>query len=276
MAAWRGRKDVNIALLNGQFNLSDIACFNPVNLGRSVLNTFENTFNFCCELNLIKNTRSCSNCQRDLKLSVDRRSGHSTPVVFRCTSSKCSKQYFSISDGTFFDGSKLSLEQIIVLVGVFCGGRSNSTKYEDIRYHCQIGSTRLSYETIADWLSYCREVCLEIVSRETPNLIGGAGLTVEIDESKFGKRKYNKGRLVEGQWVVGGICRETKDIFLAVCPDNKCDAATLIDIIETRVNKESTIITDCWHACDGLTEQGWNHVVVGNQYNSDGMYVWVR
>jgi len=42
---------------------------------------------------------------------------------------------------------------------------------------------------------------------------------VEVDERKFGKRKYNKRTMIEGQWVVGGICRETKDVFLAICPD---------------------------------------------------------
>jgi len=78
----------------------------------------------------------------------------------------------------------------------------------------QLDDLCLSTATIADWLSYCREV--RIKTPKTPKLIGGTGLTVENDESKFRKTKYNKGRLVEGQWVVGGICRETKDMFLAV------------------------------------------------------------
>ena len=44
----------------------------------------------------------------------------------------------------------------------------------------------------------------------TKTKIGGLGTVVEIDESKFGKRKYNRGRMVEGTWVVlDGIERET-------------------------------------------------------------------
>jgi len=38
-------------------------------------------------------------------------------------------------------------------------------------------------------------------ARETPKFTGGAGFTVEIDDSKYGKRKYNKGEMVESQWV---------------------------------------------------------------------------
>ena len=37
--------------------------------------------------------------------------------------------------------------------------------------------------------------------------LGGLGVIVEIDEVKFGKRKYHRGRLVEGHWVLGGIER---------------------------------------------------------------------
>jgi hypothetical protein len=34
---------------------------------------------------------------------------------------------------------------------------------------------------------------------------GGPGQIVEIDKSKFGKRKLHKERMVEGVWIFGGI-----------------------------------------------------------------------
>ena len=34
--------------------------------------------------------------------------------------------------------------------------------------------------------------------------IGGPGIIVQIDESKFGKRQYNWGKRVDGNWVFGG------------------------------------------------------------------------
>ncbi|GFR28436.1 nuclease HARBI1 [Trichonephila clavata] len=37
--------------------------------------------------------------------------------------------------------------------------------------------------------------------------IGGEGKIVEVDESQFGKRKYNRRHAMEGQWVFGGVER---------------------------------------------------------------------
>lgn len=36
---------------------------------------------------------------------------------------------------------------------------------------------------------------------------GGPGVIVEIDEAKIGKRKYQKGRIIRGQWIFGGYER---------------------------------------------------------------------
>ena len=47
--------------------------------------------------------------------------------------------------------------------------------------------------------------------------ISGPGMTVETDESKFGKTEFNRGRYIEGQWVFGGICRQRdKDTLLPI------------------------------------------------------------
>lgn len=37
--------------------------------------------------------------------------------------------------------------------------------------------------------------------------IGGGGKIVEVDELRFGKWKYWKGHIVDGQWVFGGVER---------------------------------------------------------------------
>ena len=64
-----------------------------------------------------------------------------------------------------------------------------------MRYEVDVGS-----HTAVDWDSFCREVC-EVNYLEWDEKIGGEGKRVQIDESKFGKRKYHKGHRVEGQWV---------------------------------------------------------------------------
>ena len=47
-------------------------------------------------------------------------------------------------------------------------------------------------------------------------MIGGPGVEIEIDidESKFGRRKYNRGRVVDGHWVLGGMERISGKCFL--------------------------------------------------------------
>ena len=112
-----------------------------------------------------------------------------------------------------------------------------------------------------------REVCaLKLMS--TDQMIGGAGLHVEIDESMFVRRKSNVGRMVKEQWVFGGICRETGDCFLVAVPDRS--KKTLLKIISERIKLGTTIISDYWPSYEEIPEiegMHYTHIKVNHSEN---------
>ena len=87
------------------------------------------------------------------------------------------------------------------------------------------------------------------------NIIGVPGVIVKIDGSKFGKRKYHKGRRVDGVWVFGGKERDSKKwVFLTTVEDRTAD--TLVNIIKQHI-KPGTILSDCWRAYSSLNPEGF-------------------
>lgn len=77
-------------------------------------------------------------------------------------------------------------------------------------------------------------------------MIGGPGRIVEIDEAKFGRRKYHRGRFIEGQWLFGGIERGTKKLFYEQVPCR--NEETLVALGEAWILPGTTIISDLWKA----------------------------
>jgi hypothetical protein len=61
--------------------------------------------------------------------------------------------------------------------------------------------------TIASRCSLCREICIIALERrnESERKIGGEGRVVETDECKISRRKFNKGRIIDGNWILGMI-----------------------------------------------------------------------
>jgi len=106
--------------------------------------------------------------------------------------------------------------------------------------------------------------CVSILEKDS-ELIGGEGVVVEIDESKFGKRKYHRGRHVEGQWVFGGIERENKKCFFATVEDRS--QRTLLQIIKDNIKPGTTIISNYWKAYDCLDQEGFEHLKVNHSLN---------
>lgn len=164
----------------------------------------------------------------------------------------------SLSGGTFFSGGNKPMQTILEFINLWV----DNISYKVIRK--QIGGVGPSDKFFALWGQKCRTVIFNhMVTHGEP--IGGLGVTVEIDESKFGKRKYNKGRAVEGQWVFGGVDRSTGEVFAV--PVDKRDAATLIPIIQRWIKPGTTIISDCWRAYNSLTELGYIHLTVNHSEN---------
>jgi hypothetical protein len=80
--------------------------------------------------------------------------------------------------GSWFHRHNLTLEQILCITYFWI----YKVDQEFVKHELSI-----SNQTIVDWYNYCHEVCVSILEKAS-ELIGGQGVVVEIDESKFGKR----------------------------------------------------------------------------------------
>ena len=88
---------------------------------------------------------------------------------------------------------------------------------------------------------------------------------VEIDESKFGRRKYNRGQHVDGHWVFGGTERGAGNYFMVEVADRS--ASTLLPIIFKHLRPGTTIISDEWRAYSSLASRGMIHLTVNHSLN---------
>jgi transposase-like protein len=183
-------------------------------------------------LNMIENLKSkvlekCPKCGAPMKSAYDNRA--------ICSENLCKFKKQNIWTNTLFEKTRKSKIKILRILELWMQKMS----IKNISY--VIGTSR---QTIWNLL-------LKVKKRLIPNYynsleqIGGNNLIVEIDESKFGKRKYNRGHKVEGVWVLGLIEKTgDKRIILFILDDRKKE--TLNYFIQNSVKNDSTIRTDCW------------------------------
>ena len=206
---------------------------------------------FLQEIGLISKSYHCSQCHSNMALV---RSNVSDGYQWRCrsTTGNIHDVRRSIRNGTWFEKSRLSIRQIIKLTYYWV---------EAYPQRIVLHEMRISSHTLVDWYNFSREVCTNIIM-ESEKKIGGIGKIVEIDESKFGKRKYNKGKRVDGQWVFGGVCRETKECFLYTVEDRSKE--TLLALIKEKIEPGTTIHSDCWKSYNCLDDEGYHHLSVNH------------
>ncbi|GBM72875.1 hypothetical protein AVEN_171656-1 [Araneus ventricosus] len=129
----------------------------------------------------------------------------------------------TVRKGSRFSESKLTIPEVLILTYLWVKKTPNDWIVDEMN---------VSEPTVVDWKSFCREVCVDKLVKDSKEKIGGVRMIVEIDESKFGKRKYNRGKQVDGKWVFGGVERGSKKSFFCMVQDRT--AETLIEITKNK------------------------------------------
>ena len=173
------------------------------------------------------------------------------PVVL-CSWRGCKKQT-TIWYNTPFYNVKVPIDRLILLLDLWL------KKYNMNQMAELMG---LSRQTISHLFKCFKEV---IVPRYYNHLqpVGGEGIIVEIDESKFGKRKYHRGHRVDGVWVLG-LVEWTLERKIVLLPLENRKEETLTPLIEKYVHPHSYIYTDGWAAYRNLSASFSQHLSVNH------------
>lgn len=181
---------------------------------------------------------------------------------YRWQCNQCSYSQ-SLRGGSFFCKSHLSLKQIILIAHMWSREFPQTVMIEE---------THVSEKGVIDWCNFLRDLCVEWKANHLQP-IGGFDedlepVTIEIDESAFGKRKYHRGRQVRTRWVFGGVERGTGRCFAEVVENRS--AATLLPLIEKWIAPGSRIVSDGWQAYNTIPEIQSNiytHDIIVHQEN---------
>lgn len=90
-------------------------------------------------------------------------------------------------------------------------------------------------------------------------LLGCPEIIVEVDEAKIGRQKYNRDRIIRGQWIFGGIERNSYRIIVSL---KDRSAATLSTIIQQHIAPGTIIYSDSWKGYNSLNKLNYIHRTV--------------
>ena len=101
------------------------------------------------------------------------------------------KNSITIKSHNWFNNSNLTMQKSLFLTYAW----AHQLFYKDTIHETSSGISddkvvTTSSETTCDYNAYCRDICYKVISHNGFDQIGGPGLEVEIDKSKFRKRKY--------------------------------------------------------------------------------------
>ena len=157
-----------------------------------------------------------------------------TRWAFRCSKRSCRVER-SMNAGTFFAGTKLKTNEVLLLLRLWLA---------KVTFSSAVELTGIRIRQLWRFWGHFRQLVSQSLDKDD-TIIGGEGIAVEVDETKLGKRKYNKGHRVDGVWVVVGVER-TEERRVFVVPVETRDSLTLQRVVHEHVHAGSIINTDLW------------------------------
>lgn len=217
----------------------------------------EDPLDFVASFHMIPNFKVCDYCGSDMLLYKNRT--RLDGFIWKCGGNCLGS--ISIRTNSFFAGSKLCLKNLVLLLYMW------SNEYDHVKIKNEL---KINKNTVVTWANNFRELCGDFVVSENSFLGGldedGNPLDVEIDESLFFKRKFNRGRLGSPIWVFAAIERLSGKCFFV--PVESRDSNTLMEIINQKILPGSRIISDQWASYRGIASSGvFEHATVNHSRN---------
>lgn len=217
-------------------------------------NNEETAIKFLQDKGIIHKERFCSN-NHPMKLIISANT-KKVNTRWRCGRGGC-RETKGLRSETWFEGSRIPILTAVRFIYLWCQELTSGEFCE-----MQLDMDR---STTVDWNKYMREVCANALMSRQQIKIGGCDKIVELDITIFtrGKKKDN----LPPQWVLGGLCRETKECFLVPVID--CSAKTVMTFIEENVADGCIIYSDCWRTYneEELRDANYEHFAASHNYN---------
>ena len=182
---------------------------------------------FLIDHQLVYSQPRCTRC---------RKSTYRNGRMWQCTNRQCNWKKSIFKDSVF--GNTRLPPQTILLIGYLWLVKC-SPSFIQLMTGC-------SSATVTHFTKLLRQLVADEVE-ENEGQIGGENVIVEVDESKFGKRKHHRGHHVEGAWVIGGVERTPEHRVFAEVVERR-DAATLLEVVRRRIAPGSIVHSDLWRA----------------------------
>lgn len=146
-------------------------------------------------------------------------------------------------ENKYLKRSHISEHQFRRVVRLFCEGITA----------VQVASlTGLNRNTVNRLLAHIRQVIARHCEANSP--LSGE---VEIDESYFGPRRVRgrRGRGAGKKVIVFGLLKRQGKVYTQIVPN--VSRETLKQIVQAKVEPDSTIYSDGWRSYDGLVDWGY-------------------